>query len=243
MRPLSLVAVLLLSGCATGTGAKWYAPASWFSHRPADTVDKAAARVDAAAEKAVKAAQRATHETAHALAQAPASRPVAVAVASNDTAMRLLDQVAGPLTTEEVAKLQSIVNRLMSENDEIRLKAEKERIKNESEVAKVSENLGKMQSALSKAQGNLREAFERENALANELRAQRALLWIGGTVAILLGAAFLYVKVVYGGLPSAAGLLMRDLRTKHPDAAKIVEPMFDTYLSRREQRLVSRYAE
>lgn len=243
MRPLSLVAVLLLSGCATGTGAKWYAPASWFSHRPADTVDKAAARVDAAAEKAVKAAQRATHETAHALAQAPASRPVAVAVASNDTAMRLLDQVAGPLTTEEVAKLQSLVNRLMSENDEIRLKAEKERIKNESEVAKVSENLGKMQSALSKAQGNLREAFERENALANELRAQRALLWIGGTVAILLGAAFLYVKVVYGGLPSAAGLLMRDLRTKHPDAAKIVEPMFDTYLSRREQRLVSRYAE
>ena len=243
MRPLLLVAVLLLSGCATGTGAKWYAPASWFSHRPADTVDKAAARVDAAAEKAVKAAQRATHETAHALAQAPASRPVAVAVASNDTAMRLLDQVAGPLTTEEVAKLQSLVNRLMSENDEIRLKAEKERIKNESEVAKVSENLGKMQSALSKAQGNLREAFERENALANELRAQRALLWIGGTVAILLGAAFLYVKVVYGGLPSAAGLLMRDLRTKHPDAAKIVEPMFDTYLSRREQRLVSRYAE
>ena len=199
--------------------------------------------MDAAAEKAVKAAQRATHETAHALAQAPASRPVAVAVASNDTAMRLLDQVAGPLTTEEVAKLQSLVNRLMSENDEIRLKAEKERIKNESEVAKVSENLGKMQSALSKAQGNLREAFERENALANELRAQRALLWIGGTVAILLGAAFLYVKVVYGGLPSAAGLLMRDLRTKHPDAAKIVEPMFDTYLSRREQRLVSRYAE
>lgn len=243
MRPLALVAALLLSGCATGTGAKWYAPASWFSHRPADTVDKAAARVDAAAEKAVKAAQRATHETAHALAQAPASRPVAVAVASNDTAMRLLDQVAGPLTTEEVAKLQSLVNRLMSENDEIRLKAEKERIKNESEVAKVSENLGKMQSALSKAQGNLREAFERENALANELRAQRALLWIGGTVAILLGAAFLYVKVVYGGLPSAAGLLMRDLRTKHPDAAKIVEPMFDTYLSRREQRLVSRYAE
>ena len=243
MRPFALVAVLLLSGCATGTGAKWYAPASWFSHRPADTVDKAAARVDAAAEKAVKAAQRATHETAHALAQAPASRPVAVAVASNDTAMRLLDQVAGPLTTEEVAKLQSLVNRLMSENDEIRLKAEKERIKNESEVAKVSENLGKMQSALSKAQGNLREAFERENALANELRAQRALLWIGGTVAILLGAAFLYVKVVYGGLPSAAGLLMRDLRTKHPDAAKIVEPMFDTYLSRREQRLVSRYAE
>ena len=243
MRPLLLVAVLLLSGCATGTGAKWYAPASWFSHRPADTVDKAAARVDAAAEKAVKAAQRATHETAHALAQAPASRPVTVAVASNDTAMRLLDQVAGPLTTEEVAKLQSLVNRLMSENDEIRLKAEKERIKNESEVAKVSENLGKMQSALSKAQGNLREAFERENALANELRAQRALLWIGGTVAILLGAAFLYVKVVYGGLPSAAGLLMRDLRTKHPDAAKIVEPMFDTYLSRREQRLVSRYAE
>ena len=243
MRPFALVAVLLLSGCATGTGAKWYAPASWFSHRPADTVDKAAARVDAAAEKAVKAAQRATHETAHALAQAPASRPVAVAVASNDTAMRLLDQVAGPLTTEEVAKLQSLVNRLMSENDEIRLKAEKERIKNESEIAKVSENLGKMQSALSKAQGNLREAFERENALANELRAQRALLWIGGTVAILLGAAFLYVKVVYGGLPSAAGLLMRDLRTKHPDTAKIVEPMFDTYLSRREQRLVSRYAE
>lgn len=243
MRLLVIAALLLLSGCATGVGTKWYAPATWFSHRPADTVDKAIAKQDAAADKAVKAAQKATHETAYALAQAPASRPVAIAVQSNDTAMRLLDQVAGPLTTQEAAALQSLVNRLMSENEEIRLRAEKERAKSEKDVAKISEDLGKTQAALARAQGNLRDAFERENALANELRAQRALLWIGGTIAVLLGAAFLYVKVVYGGLPSAAGLLMRDLRTKHPETARVVEPLFDTYLSRREQRLVSRYAE
>lgn len=243
MRPLAIAALLLLSGCATGVGTKWYAPATWFSHRPADTVDKAIAKQDEAADRAVKAAQKATHETAYALAQAPDSRPVAVAIQSNNTALRLLDQVAGPLTTQESAALQSLVSRLLSENEEIRLRAEKERAKSESEVAKISQKLDDAQTMLSKAQGNLRDAFERENALANELRAQRALLWIGGTLAVLLGAAFLYVKVVYGGLPSAAGLLMRDLRTKHPETAKVVEPLFDTYLSRREQRLVSRYAE
>lgn len=63
-----LAAGLAAAGCvSTGTGAKWYAPATWFSGAPAAAADKASAKQDAAREAAVKAAQRAAHETGEAL--------------------------------------------------------------------------------------------------------------------------------------------------------------------------------
>ncbi len=242
MKPWVLLFALLLSGCATGSGVKWFAPATWFSHAPADRVDKAKEKESEASTKAVKAAQKATHETALALAQAPDSRPVVIAAQSNDTALRLLDQVAGPLTTEESQQLRSVVNGLLSENAKIREAAEKERANSLHEAAKISDKLASTQQALIKANDNLRTAFERENALANELRSQRALFWIACAVAVLLGVGWMYVKVMYGGIPMAAGALMRDLRTKHPEAANVVGPLFDTYLSRREQDAISKHA-
>ena len=33
--------VLLFTGCATSSGSRWYAPATWFSGRAAEVADKA----------------------------------------------------------------------------------------------------------------------------------------------------------------------------------------------------------
>lgn len=246
MRPRSallfVLPLLLLPGCGTTGGVRWYAPATWFSHRAADTVDRTAAREDAAKQSAVKAAQRASHEAAHALASAPASEPVALAVESTETAVRLLDQVAGPLTAGEAARIQKTVAGLLSENATLRAEAQRDRARQSSEAARISSALATAQAATVRAEGKLREAFDRENALANELRGQRALFWIACGVALLVAAAWAYLRFALGGLPSAAGMLMRELRAKHPSAAQVVEPLFDSYLNRHEQTLVARHA-
>lgn len=234
----------MLSGCATGSGVRLWAPATWFSHKPADAVDSARKDQTNAEQEAIKAAQRYSHQTAEALAAAPDSRPVAVAKKSNNASLRLLDQVAGPLTTKEEAQIGDLVAGLLSENAEIRAKAEREQEKQTKKLDEISGELSSAQAAVAKAEGKLREAFERENALANELRSQRALFWIACVVAVLLAAGWLYAKVVYGGLPAAAGLFMRDIRQKlPPEVATNAEAIFDRYLSRREQSLVARYAD
>lgn len=242
-RPLLILSLLLLTGCSTASSVRWYAPATWFSHKPADAVDTAQKKKTEAEDKAIRAAQRSTHETAIALEKAPESRPVEVARRSNLAAKGLLDQVAGPMNLEEDASLRKLVADLLSENAEIRAKAEKERAKEEAKFADVSASLGAAQAAVAKAEGKLREAFERENALANELRSQRALFWIACGVGVLAAAGWLYVKFALGGLPSAAGMLMRDLRAKDPKIAAVAEGIFDRYLSRREQSLVAKYAD
>ena len=238
-----MLAVLMLGGCASPTGANWYAPATWFSHRPADVVDSAHKKQTDAEDKALRAAQVATHETAEALAVAPDSRPVAVAKRSNATALRLLDQVNGALDVQTAAATSRLVADLLSENAQIRDAAERARAKDEAKVADLSKDLGAAQAAVAKAEGKLREAFERENALANELRSQRALFWIACGLVALVSAGWLYLKLTIGGVPAAAGLFMRDLRQKHPEVAKNAEVLFDQYLSRAEQRIVSKFAQ
>lgn len=234
--------MLLCSGCASGTGAKWYAPATWFSAREASAADRADARQDAARTAAIKAAQRLTHETAEALAAAPASRPVEVASEANSGAVALLDQAAGPLTAAELGAISRQVAGLLSENAALRAQAETARTKSRESVATLSDRLARADAAVETAQRDLRTAFDRENALANQLRAQRALLWIVVSVSALLALGWFYVRFVYGGLPIAAGKFMRDLRTQHPDAARLAEPLFDAYLNRGEQALIARHA-
>lgn len=234
--------VLALAGCASGSSAKWYAPATWLSSRPAGNVDRAQASETIAEKAAVKAAQKATHQTSVALASAPSSRPVIVATEANATALALLDQAAGPLDAAELASIREMVAGLLSENAEIRAKAEKERAAQAKDVAEISVRLTKAQAATEAAEGKLRQAFDRENALANELRSQRALLWIAAGVAVLCAAGWVYLRFFLGGLPMAAGKLMRDLRQTKPDVAAVVGPMFDTYLNRHEQAAIARHA-
>lgn len=233
----------ILSGCASSTGAKWYAPATWFSHKPADTVDKAEASQDKARTAAVKAAQRATHETAEALAAAPASRPVEVATESNASAVALLDQAAGPLTAADLAAIRKQVAGLLSENASLRADAEKARATARAADAKLSERLAAADAAVLAAGAKLREAFERENALANELRSQRALAWILGGVAVLGAAAYVYVRFAIGGMPRAIAKGIAALRAKGALPPVGEDNVFDSYLNRHEQAAIAKHAQ
>jgi regulator of replication initiation timing len=249
MRTSSPIALVLLStlcalagGCASGTGAKWYAPASWFSHAPAGAVDRAEAKQDAAREAAVKAAQRATIETAEALAAAPASRPVEVATESNAAAVALLNQAAGPLSVADLAALRKQVAGLLSENATLRAEAEKSRTAARAHDAALSERLAQADAAVAAAGAKLRDAFERENALANELRSQTALAWILGGVALLGCVAYVYVRFALGGIPGAVGGALRTLRAQNPTAADALTPLLDGLLNRHEQAAIAKHA-
>ena len=240
---VALLVALLFSGCSTSsTGARWYAPATWFSHKPADTVDATAAKEDKARVAVIKSAQRATHETALALASAPPSRPVAVATSTNADAVTLLDQAAGPLTAAEAAQLRATVAGLLSDNSKLREAAEAVRAKEQRSVAEVSAALAQAEVKSEAAEAKLRAAFDRENALANELRGQRALVWIAGGVAVLLAAGWLYAQLALGGIPGAAGKVLRDLRASNPAVADAVTPLFDSYLNRHEQARIRKAA-
>jgi hypothetical protein len=235
------VICLALSGCASGTsGVKWWAPSTYFSHAPADKVDRAVSKEDAAREGVIKAAQKTAHETSIALAEAPQSRPVDVAVDSNASTVALLDQAAGPLSAGELSKLRATVTGLLSENAKIRAEAEKQRAKEQRDIAGLSAALAKAETASETAKESLRKAFERENALANELRAQKAAIWIVGALAVILAAGWIYARIALGGIPSAIGMAMSDLKVKHPDVAKLVAPIYKGYLNRSEQAEIAR---
>lgn len=234
---------LTLSGCTSGgSGVRWWAPSTYFSHAPADRVDKTEAKEDKAREAVIKAAQRTAHETGIALAAAPASRPVAVATDTNASTVALLDQAAGPLSAGDVAKLRATITGLLSENAEIRAKAEAQRAKEERTIASLSADLAKAETASETAKESLRKAFERENALANELRAQKAAIWILGAFLVILAGLYIYARIALGGIPSAIGLAMSDLKAKHPDVAKLVSPIYAKYLNRNEQEIIARRA-
>jgi hypothetical protein len=180
-RATLIVLVSLSAGCSTSnTGAKWWAPATWGKHAPADNVDRAAKVETAAREAVIKRAQISSHETSLALSMAPASRPVAVATDSSAAATALLDQAAGPLDAATLTRLRSVITGLLSDNSALREAAEREKARGQASVDAVSAALARASTESEDARGKLRAAFDRENALANELRAQRALVWIAG---------------------------------------------------------------
>ncbi len=243
MTSRALIAALVclsLSGCATGGSVRLWSPGTWFSAREAAKVDTAAEKQDKAREAAIKAAQRATHETAEALAAAPESRPVAVATESNASALGLLDQAAGPMTAAELSAVRKQVAGLLSDNAALRAEAEKARAKLRTADEKLSERLAAADAGLTAAQANLREAFDRENALANQLRNQRALAWIVGGVALIAAAGWCYLQVTVGGLPTALGVARRALEKQSPELAKAVAPFYAAALNRAEQARIKR---
>lgn len=198
---------------------KWYAPATWFSHAPANAVDSAHEKETAAERAAVKLAQKATHETEIALGAATDSRPVTVARESTRTARGLLDQIAGPLTAAELGELRATIAGLLSDNAQIRAEAERNHARDTQTVAEISARLAKTQAASEAAEKGLRAAFERENNLANELRSARALHWILGGCAVLALAGWVYVRFFLGGIPGAVGSMLAKMEKSHPDLA------------------------
>ena len=81
-------------------------------------------------------------------------------------------------------------------------------------------------------------AFERENELANQLRAQRALFWIAAGVGVLGFAGWMYVRLTLGGLPTALGRSLNSLRATAPDIADRLVQSLDVELSPSEQTLI-----
>ena len=230
-----ILCCFLLSGCATGTGSKWYAPATWFSHAPASNVDSAVRVEDKARDAVIKAAQRSAHETSFALSAAPASRPVALATGFSSDTVSLLDQAAGALPAPELSRLRETVTGLLSDNAELRAKAEAAQRAEQSNIAAVAADLAKAEAKTEDAEKRLRTAFERENALANELRSQRAFLWILGALAVLVGIGAISLRLTLGGIPTALGGALAKLT---PEARESVTTHLDTFLNRSEQALV-----
>lgn len=238
-----ILAALAVAGCsATGSGVHWWSPGSWFSGATAVSADKALAKQDSARDAAVKAAQRASHEAGEALSSAPSSRPVEVANEATGQAIALLDQAAGPLTSAELAEIRAQITGLLSDNAKLRTEAERTRTEARKEDAAISSKLAAADAAVLKTQHDLREAFDRENTLANELRSEIAIKWIVSVLALFCAGAYFYARYALGGIPAAAGNFLRDLRAKHPDAAALATPIFDSYLSRHEQATIAKNA-
>lgn len=231
--------LLLLSGCASSSGVRWYAPATWFSHAPAAASDRAERKEDAAREKVIQSAQRSAHETDLALSSAPLSRPVEVARDASASTVQLLDQAVGPMTAADLAAVRRQVQLLTSENAKLREQGEALRQDSRQEAEKLSRRLADAEARSETAAKNLRAAFDRENELANELRAQRAQLWIACGVALLLGVGWLYAKVMLGGVAGGLGeLLAHAEKNLGADAAKNLRAIVNARLNRNEQAAV-----
>lgn len=240
----ALMAFFVLIG-ATGcnarrvNGATWYNPATWFSGSEGRKVDALNMRLGQAMEAATKEAQRASHETKFALAAAPVSRAVEVARESNAAAVSALDQVAGPLAYEETAALQLQVERLLSDNAELRAQGENDRAIRRSELASATNEISDLRDRLKTAEGNLQSAFVRENALANKHRNLIFGFWALAVFAVLVTAGFIYVKFALGGIPMALGRGLTALRAANPQAGELATNIFDGLLNRSEQRRIA----
>lgn len=227
-----------LAGCSSIGGVKWYAPTTWFSHAPANAVDVAQKKQTEAENAAIKLAQKSAHEAQFALAAAPVSRPVQVATDSAANAVTLLDQSVGPLSAAELATIRATIAGLLSDNATVRADAERQRSQELAVVSDVSNRLAKAQAAADAADKNLRNAFERENQLANELRDAHALHWILGGVAVLAVAGWVYIRFFLGGIPGAVGSALSGLEKKNPAAATEFRELLNAVTNRHEQATI-----
>ena len=190
--PCLILACLFTTACTSpGPGeSRFWAPSTWGKGSEGKAVEKAVRAEEKASAPVLQAARTAAHEAILALAAAPASRPVEVATHSATQAATLLDQIAGPLTAQEASDIRTRIAQLLSENEAIRAKAEKDRTDRDAALAKLSNRYQEAQEALTKAQGDLTAAFAREHAAANEARLFRARLWwVGGGIALLWAAS------------------------------------------------------
>jgi len=208
---------LCLTGCAsTGHGVRLWAPATWFSHAPAAAADKAHAeqtKADAVADSAADKATRAAHveiaKADFASISLPPSRATDLVRRFNANGLGLLDQVE-PLTAAEASELRTLVSSLLSQNAETVATAEKKQAEAENESSRLSRELASARADATaasqradNADAKLRAAFDRENALANDLRAQHARFWIAVAAFVIVSAFALYAKLALGGVGAA----------------------------------------
>jgi regulator of replication initiation timing len=233
---LALLALLLIvafgSGCATSprdTGVRAWNPLTWFSRSEAAAADRAEARLetartaeDSARDDILRIAQRDVHQAALSLLSAPPSRPVEVASEAVDHAVANLDQALGSLSADTREAIRRQIAALLSDNATLRAEGETLRTTQRERDAQAARDLteaarrtARAEAVADTARADLRAAYDRENALANELRAQIWQTWLsrGAAVAsILFGLA---MRSNFMGLQTAAGEIVGTMRAKY----------------------------
>lgn len=271
------ILVLLLSGCVgdkTG-GATWWNPTTWASRaapaaadRAADKRDQAADALQSAEDKAVRAANVELAKAQEILRAAGEGREVSFARRFLGNARSLLNMVEPLNVAEELALRQQVAD-LLSANAELRAAAESAVAASEKAIeaqgARLEQartQLARRDTALARANSNLREAYDRENALANQVRnfwfivGALVLLWLGGN--LLAAAARFYpplagVSRVVNGIAAPAlafaearaqaglqrvGHAMAEVRQKLPAVAGQLVEIFDQHADADHQRAI-----
>lgn len=245
MKPAILLLLIGLTGCTHGgSGVKWWNPSTWSSGNAVRETAKAEVLVDGKREATLKAAQRAAHESLFAWLLTGAGRVADTGREAAQTATGLLDQALGALPVDELTELRVRVDGLTSENEAIRKRAEKDRQEARQNAAAIALELEKARDRLKTAQSELMAAFQRENALANELRNDRlkSLFWkIGlGSGILIFGGLYIYVRYVAGGIPGALGKMLASAQTRNPTLAATMRSELDPYLNRAEQAQIKK---
>jgi hypothetical protein len=219
MKRAVLISCLLLVGCA-GPNSHWYNPLSWGSHREAGAVDsavkkeeKAAQVVDRKEDAAVHAATVEMFKASVSAQSLPKSRPSEITTRFISNGLSLLQQVS-PLTATENMDAISVVQGLLSEEAVKREAAEKKQAEAESNLVRVSNELTASKAALSAAHADLsakeaalRQAFDRENALANKYRNLTFGFYAAIAIVVILAAIALYLRIGLGSVGAALHVL------------------------------------
>lgn len=162
--PVLLSSTLLLTGCVG-------LPSGWkFWGTPLTKLESKEQDVSAAQLQATRAAQELIHKTTVALSHAPASRPVEVASSFAQEARTILDHAVGAPSVGDSAEWRGLVERLLSENAEIRAKAERERAKDSERLAELSDELTEVRGERDKLQDHVADYAKDNERLADIVR-------------------------------------------------------------------------
>jgi hypothetical protein len=261
LMPLACLVALCaaMAGCVFGpgkAGSSILRPWTLFGHREASAsdraerrADEAAVRVDAAREDLLRAAQREVHRGAMTIeAETILSRPVVLTTEAVRNASAALDQALGPLPADQVRELRERVAALLSEVEAVRTAAEQAQARDTAALAETSRRLVaaearalEMETVAANRAKDLREAFERENALANIVRGQRWAIGITGFVSLVAGAGWLYLRLTSG---RALGTIIRGIdgwRAQHSASDPAVADLLTKLsagMSRWEKKLI-----
>jgi hypothetical protein len=217
---LATSVLLFGTGCTSGTGVRWYAPATWPVFSGASKIqaaENAENRTNAARTQLQVAEREATH-SAHlefhkaylSALRLPREQPAAaLTLRTLGNGLGLLAQF-DPLTAEESAAQANLVADLLSEDAKRVARAQAAQAAAERNVTEISRKLTEaerrieqLEQAERHAQVRARTAALENLELANELRASRARFWILTGVAVLVLGFAVYARLALGGVGAA----------------------------------------
>lgn len=174
----SLLTILTLA--AALAGCNWIPSGARIFGTPLTRVESKEAKEDTARNAVLRGAQEAVHKAGDALASAGDDRPAVVARDFVSEAQALLDQSLGTPPAGTVAEWRNLVNRLLSENAEIRQAAERERRDDAERISEIATKLADATAARAAAEAKVREYAAENERIADMLRK---MVWFVGAIA------------------------------------------------------------